>query len=45
MYTQVERQKGLTTSHLHVQVDPFASKLTIRNFCSVGNFLESMNKV
>ena len=25
----VERQKGLTTSHLHSQLDPFASKLMI----------------
>ena len=27
--SSVERQKGLTTSHLHTQLDPFASKLTM----------------
>ena len=26
--SSVERQMGLTTSHLHTQLDPFASKLT-----------------
>ena len=26
--TSVQRQKGLTVSHLHTQLDPFASKLT-----------------
>ena len=25
----VERHNGLTTSHLHIQLDPSASKLTI----------------
>ena len=25
----VERQKGLTTSYLHTQLEPFASKMTI----------------
>ena len=30
IYTSsVERQKSLTASHLHAQLDPFASKLTI----------------
>ena len=27
--SSVERQKGSTTNHLHKQLDPFASKLTI----------------
>ena len=27
--SSVERQKGLTTSHLHMHLDPFASELTI----------------
>ena len=27
--SSVEREKGLTTSHLNTQLDPFASKLTI----------------
>ena len=27
--SSVERQKGLTTSHLHIQSDPLASKLTV----------------
>ena len=26
--SQVDRQKGLTTSHINIQLDPFASKLT-----------------
>ena len=27
--SSVWRQKGLTTSHLHIQLDPFASRMTI----------------
>ena len=27
--SSVQKQKGLTTSHSHTQLDPFASKLTI----------------
>ena len=28
----IERQKGLTTGHLHIQLGPFASTLTIYTF-------------
>ena len=32
----VKWQKGLTTSHLQINLDPFALKLTSLNFCSHG---------
>ena len=27
--SRVKRQKGLTTGHLHIQLDPFASQLMV----------------
>ena len=36
----VERQNGLTSSHLHPQLDPFASKLTICYVQSAIDWLE-----
>ena len=35
----LERQKGLTTSHLHTQLDPFASKLMMGSVVQAGSGL------
>ena len=31
--SSIERQKGLTTSHMNTQLDPFTSKLMIYVYC------------
>ena len=48
--SSVERKKGLTTSHLHTQLDPFACELTISlktllgRYCGVSVLLVIYNK-
>ena len=37
--SSIERQKGLTTSHLHVKVDPFASQLLEYRDCTCISLL------
>ena len=39
-----ERQKGLTTSHLYQQLDPFASELSV-SYNTQTTYLQYYNKV
>ena len=44
--SSVKRQKGLTTSHLHAQLDPFSSKLTMYSFhCLILFIMSSYSQV